>query len=406
MNLTDTAIRSAKPKGKPYKLTDGQGMYLLVNKSGKYFRFDYRFTGKRKTLALGPYPKVKLKQARKMLAEARAQLDRGIDPAQHRKLTKGLKSEQAENSFEAVAREWFTKTKPSWTERHAQVTIRRLEYNALPWIGDRPISEITPPELLTVLRRIESRGAIETAHRVKTICGQVFRYAVATGRAERDPSQDLRGALSPRRPKHMAAITDPKKVGELLRNIDGYKGHFITRCALKIAPLTFVRPGELRHAEWSEFDLDTDNPQWKIPSEKMKMKAPHIVPLSTQAVAVLNEIKPLTGNGRYVFPSLRSTQRPMSENTVLVALRTMGYSKEEVTGHGFRSMASTLLHEHSWPSEVIERQLAHSERNSVKAAYNHAEHLPERRRMMQAWADYLDGLKAGGTIIPLQRATK
>ncbi len=391
MPLTDTAIRNAKPEDKPYKLTDGRGLYLLVNKSGKYFRWDYRFAGKRKTLALGVYPEIRLKEAREKHEDLRRLLAQGIDPIEYRKQAKAQSLSETTNSFETVAREWFLKNKPVWTEKHAQTIISRLENNIFPWLGGMATSSITAPMLLESLRRIEDRGAIETAHRVKQICGQVFRYAIATGRGERDPSADLKGALPPTKPKHMATITSPDKIGELMRAIDGYQGNLITRCALKFAPLTFVRPGELRHAEWVEINIEEQ--VWKIPAEKMKMRSVHIVPLSRQAIVVLEEILPLTGDGKYVFPSLRTGSRPMSENTVLAALRRMGYAKEEMTGHGFRGMASTVLHEKGWSTDVIERQLAHAESNSVKAAYNHAQHLPERRKMMQWWADYLDDLK-------------
>ena len=402
MPLADTAIRNAKPRDKQYKMSDDRGLYVLVTKTGKYFRFDYRFLGKRKTLAIGVYPDVTLKAAREKRDEARRQLAEGIDPSQYKKETKAVLMDQAANSFESVAREWFAKNRHIWTHGHSRTIIRRLELNIFPWLGKRPVASITPRELLAVLRRIESRGALETAHRVKTICGQVFRYAIATGRAERDPSADLKGALPPTNPKRMATITDPKKIGELLSAMDGYTGHIITRCALRLAPLVFVRPGELRKAEWAEIDLE--QAEWKIPAEKMKARRPHIVPLSMQAVAILKELKPLTGGGRYVFPSLRTSLRPMSNNTVLAALRRMGYAKDEMSGHGFRAMASTVLHEQGWQSDVIERQLAHAERNSVKAAYNYAEFLPERKRMMQAWADYMDGLKAGAKIIPIRSA--
>ncbi len=394
MPLTDTAIRNAKPIDKQYKLSDDKGLYLLVKKAGKYFRLDYRFNGKRKTLALGVYPEVKLKDARERRDEARQLLQNDVDPAQHKKETKHLRIEQAANSLEAIAREWFTKSKHIWTEGHSRTIMSRLENNVFPWLGSRPVMAISAPDLLAMLRRIEDRGALETAHRVKQICGQVFRYAIATGRAERDPCADLRGALPPTKPKHMATIIDPKQVGGLLRAIDGYEGHLVTRCALRLAPLVFVRPGELRHAEWAEINLR--EAEWKIPAEKMKMRKPHIVPLSQQVLAVLREIEPLTGRGRYVFPSPRTTERPMSNNAVLSALRRMDYAKEEMSGHGFRAMASTILHEQGWPTAMIELQLAHAEKNSVRAAYNHAQHLPERKRMMQAWADYLDQLKKTG----------
>jgi integrase len=315
-----------------------------------------------------------------------------------------MQKQQAANSFEAVAREWFTKYNHIWTEGHSKTIISRLELNIFPWLGTRSVASITAPELLAALRRIEKRGALETAHRVKQICGQVFRYAIATGRAERDPSADLRGALPPTKPKRMSTITDPKQIGELLRAIDGYEGHLITICALRLAPLVFVRPGELRQAEWQEINFERT--EWKIPADKMKMHSPHIVPLSTQAVKILREIDPLTNGGRFVFPSLRTAERPMSNNTILAALRRLGYAKEEMSGHGFRAMASTVLHEQGWPSDIIERQLAHAERNSIKAAYNHAQHLPERRKMMQAWADYLDSLKTKGNVVPLYKTEK
>ena len=391
MPLTDTAIRNAKHQIKQYKLTDEKGMYLLVNKAGKYFRLDYRFAGKRKTLALGVYPDVKLVEAREKRDDARKMIANGVDPGQTRKVQKSIQIEQTENSFEAIAREWHGKYSSNWADSHAKKILRRFELYIFPWLGSRPIAEITPPELLAVLRRIESQGILETAHRAQQNCGQVFRYAIATGRAERDPSADLRGALTPAKHARMATITEPKKIGELLRAIDGYEGTPVAKCALKLAPLVFVRPGELRHAEWVEIDLD--KAEWRIPAEKMKMKDPHIVPLSSQAVEVLCEILPITGKGQYVFPSVRTNSRPMSENTVLAALRRMGFTKEEMSGHGFRAMASTVLHEQGWPSDIIERQLAHAERNSIKAAYNHAQHLPERRKMMQSWADYLEKIK-------------
>ncbi len=391
MSLTDTAVRNAKPMDKPFKIADSRGLYVLISKAGKYFRWDYRFAGKRKTLALGVYPDISLKEAREKHEDMRRLLVRDIDPMEFKKQKKLEVHAEVKNAFETVAREWFIKNKSVWTEKHAETIISRLQNNIFPWLGKCDISALTAPMLLEVLRRIEDRGAHETAHRVKQICGQVFRYAIATGRAERDPSFDLRGALTPTRSKSMATITDPEKIGALMVAIDGYQGSVITRCALKLAPLTFVRPGELRHAEWSEINLD--KAEWKIPAEKMKMRTTHIVPLSLQAITVLGEIKPLTGNSKYVFPSLRSGTRPMSNNTILAALRNMGYGKDEMTGHGFRAMASTILHEQGWPSDIIERQLAHAERNNIKAAYNHAQHLPERRRMMQKWADYLDSLK-------------
>jgi integrase len=402
MPITDAKIRHAKAKDKQYKLYDERGLYLLIMKNGsKYFRLDYRFMGKRKTMALGIYPDVSLSDARQKRDEARKLLAQGVEPLQHKQELTALKKELANNTFENMAREWFEKQSTAWTKEHSIRVIRRLERDAFPFIGNRPVKMITAPELLEVLRKVENRGAVYSAHTLKQTCGQIFRYAIVTGKGERDPSADLKGALTPVKSKHMAAITDPKKIGGLLRAIDGYDGQVVTQCALKLAPLVFVRPGELRHAEWKELDLD--NAAWKIPAEKMKMGIPHIVPLSKQTIDVFGTLEVLTGDGRYVFPSIRSTVKPMSENTVNAALRSMGYSKDEMTGHGFRGMASTILHEQGWPSDVIERQLAHSEQNSVKSAYNHAKHLPERRKMMQEWADYLDELKAGENIIPLRR---
>ena len=401
--LTDTTIKSTKPKEKPYRLADEKAMYLEVMPNGsKYFRMKYRFEGKEKRLAFGVYPETSLRDARDKRDQARKQLAQGIDPGENRKAMKAAQMADGE-TFEVVAREWHGKLQANWTPEHAERILRRLEADIFPWLGKRPIREITAPELLACLRRIESRGALDTAHRAHQNCGQVFRYAVATGRAERDPSPDLRGALPPARDKHHASITEPKAIGELLRAIEGYQGAFVTKAALGLAPLLFVRPGELRRAEWAEIDLL--KAEWRIPGEKMKMRDPHIVPLCTQAVAILTELQALTGRGRYVFPSARTPHgdRCMSENAVLAALRRMGYGKDEMTGHGFRSMASTLLNEQGWHRDAIERQLAHAERDNVRAAYNYAEHLPERRKMMQAWADYLDSLKNGAQVIPIKR---
>ncbi len=403
MALTDTAARSAKPGDKPFKLADEKGLFLLVHPNGsKYWRLKYRFAGKEKVLALGVYPEVRLAEARERRDQARKNLANGIDPSTAKRLSKQAVTLAHENSFEAVAREWFAKYSPGWAASHGDKIIRRFERDVFPWIGSRPIGEINAPELLTVLRRIEIRGALETAHRAHQNCGQVFRYAVATGRAERDPSHDLRGALPPTKERHHPSITDPKAIGALLRAIEGYQGAFVTKCALRLAPLLFVRPGELRKAEWCEIDLD--KAEWRIPAEKMKMRAVHIVPLSAQAVATLRELHPLTGSGKHVFPGARNRNRPMSENTVNAALRRLGYSKDDMTGHGFRSMASTILNEQGWNRDAIERQLAHGERDSIRAAYNYAEHLPERREMMQHWSNYLGALMSGGQILPLRRA--
>ena len=408
MPLTDTAARTAKPTAKPYKLADEKAMYLLVNPNGsRWWRFKYRFLGKEKLLSLGVYPDVSLKDARLKRDDARAMLANGVDPSLNRQVQRAASVERSENSFEVVAREWFAKMLPEWKQSHSSKIMARLEQDVFPWIGSRPIAGITASELLTVLRRVESRGAIETAHRILQTCGQIFRFGIVTNnggsRNDRDIAADLRGALTSVKASHHASITEPKAIGELLRAIDGFSGSPVTRCALLLAPLVFVRPGELRHAEWAEINFDTN--EWRIPGDKMKMNTMHIVPLCTQAVTILKGIQPLTGHMRYVFPGVRTSNRPMSENTVNAALRRLGYSKVEMTGHGFRSMASTLLNEHGWNRDAIERQLAHGERNSVRAAYNYAEFMPERCKMMQWWADYLDRLKAGGKGIAIHGST-
>ncbi len=402
--LSDAKIRNAKPQAKEVKYFDGGGLFLLVTPTGgRLWRLKYRHAGKEKQLALGSYPEVSLADAREKRDAARKQIAAGIDPGETRKAEKRTGSENAANTFEAVAREWHARQKGVWTEGHAERTMQRLERDVFRCIGARPISEITAPELLTVFRRIESRGAHETAHRARFVCGQVFRYAVATGRAERDPAADLKGALTPLKVRHHAAITDPKEVASLLRAIDGYQGSFVVKCALQLAPLTIVRPGELRQAEWAEIDLDAA--EWNIPAERMKMKVAHLVPLSAQAVTILRELQGLTGNSRYVFPSGRSFARPMSNNAVNAALRRMGFDKDEMTGHGFRAMARTILDEVLQVRvDFIEHQLAHAVKDPNGRAYNRTAHLSERRKMMQLWADYLDGLKSGAKVIPLRRA--
>jgi integrase len=412
MPLTDVAVRTAKPKPKPYKLSDERGLYVLVKsvagRAAKYWRFDYRFAGKRKTAALGVYPDVNLKDAREQRDKARKLLTAGIDPGNAKQAGKKAAKEVAANSFEVVAREWFSKNKARWSEGHKKRALRLLEKDLFPWIGSRSIATLAAPELLTVLRRIEARNAIETAHRAMNAAGQIFRYAVATGRAERDPTGDLRGALARPQEKHHASITEPRAVGSLMRAIDGYQGQAVTQLALRLAPLVFVRPGELRRAEWSEFDvkkLHLNAPsevEWRIPAERMKMREPHLVPLSAQAIRILRELHALTGGGKYLFPSVRNRDRPMSENTMNAALRRLGYGNDEMTSHGFRSMASTLLNEQGWNRDAIERQLAHAERDNVRSAYNFAEYLPVRRKMMQAWADYLGQLKLGAGASPLK----
>jgi len=403
MPLTDLKVRSAKPKEKPYKLSDFDGLYLLVTEKGqKWWRFRYRFNRKEKLLSMGTYPEITLADARQRRDEARRQIAHGVDPGAVRKAQKQADTKETE-TFEVIAREWHTKFKPSWTEGHATTIMSRLERDLFPWLGKRPIAEIKAPELLAVLRRVESRGALETAHRIRTIAGQVFRYSVATGRAERDPSADLKGAIPQPGEKHLAALTDPKDVAPLLRAIDGYNGHFVVKCALRLAPLFFVRPGELRKAEWAEIDLE--QAVWNIPAHKMKMKQAHIVPLCRQATEILTELKALTGASKYVFPSGWTNVQPMSNNAILAALRRMGFEKGSMTGHGFRAMARTILDEVlQVRPDYIEHQLAHAVRDPNGRAYNRTAHLAERRKMMQTWADYLDGLKAGATVIPFKTA--
>jgi integrase len=406
MALTDTAIRKAGPHDKPYKLADGGGMYLEVMPTGaKYWRLKYRMAGKEKRFALGVYPVVSLARARQGREEARKLIAQGVDPSAARQEAKQVSTKaiaMAVDTFETVGREWMGR------QEVADVTANKtrwiLETFLFPEIGSRPISEITPRELLAALRKIEESGKLETAKRAKIKAGQIFRYAVLEGKVKTDPTTSLRGALKPPKNRHHAAITDPVQVGELLRAIDGFTGQSVTLAALKLAPLVFVRPGELRQAEWTEIDLD--GAMWRIPPERMKMNAAHLVPLSKQVLMILRELHPLTGTGRYVFPGLRSASRPISENTVNAALRRLGYSNDEMTGHGFRSLAATRLNEMGWNSDAIERQLAHAESNKVREAYTHAaQYLDERKRMMQAWADYLDALRVGGKVVAFNLKT-
>ncbi len=403
MPLTDTAIRNAKPGAKPAKLFDERGLFLLVTPAGgKWWRLKYRFDNKEKLLSLGTYPDVSLKDARGRRDTARKLLADGIDPGENRKAVKATKVERAANSFEVVAREWYAKHAPNWVEHHGDRIIRRLERDIFPWIGGRPIADVTAPELLATVQRIEKRGALETAHRALGNCGQVFRYAVATGRAMRDPSGDLRGALPPAKGDHFAATTEPKQVAELLRTLDGYQGTFTVACALRLAPLVFVRPGELRTAQWA--DIDIDAAEWRY--TVTKTGTAHIVPLATQAVMILRELHALTGTGRFVFPGARSNGRPMSDNAILAAMRRMGIAKDAMSGHGFRAMARTILDEVlGVRPDLIEHQLAHAVKDPNGRAYNRTAHLPERRKMMQQWGDYLDKLKAGAEIIPLHGKT-
>ncbi|MDD2967573.1 MAG: tyrosine-type recombinase/integrase [Desulfovibrionaceae bacterium] len=390
MGLTATGIKKLKVTGKRYTVSDEKGLCLEVLASGtKSWRFRYWISSKEFRLSLGTYPEISLADARKKRDELRVEIAKGNNPAEIRKEEKALT--QGKYHFENIAKEWAQKFSNKWTEGHAELTLRRLELNIFPYLGKEPISQITAQKLLEVLQIIEKRGALEVAKRVRSICSMIFRYAIATGLVDRDPARDLLGALTPPVKKHFATITDPKKVGQLLRDMESCKASFPVYCALQLSPLLFVRPGELRNAEWCEFDFEKK--EWRIPAHKMKMRTTHIVPLSRQAMTIFQSLQPLTGNGKYVFPAIRTASRPMSDNTINVALRRIGYEAGEMTGHGFRAMASTLLNEQGWNRDAIERQLGHSERDGVRAAYNYAEFLPDRVKMMQAWADYLDELK-------------
>lgn len=402
MPLNDPTIKNAKPTGKAYRLSDEKGLYLEVSPNGgKWWRLKYRFDGKEKRLSLGTYPEVGLKLARERRDEARKQLADGIDPSIHRQATKATRSDRAANSFEVLAREWHQQ-RHELTPKHAANLMARLERDIFPWLGSRPVMDIAGPEVLAILRRMTHRGATESAHRAKCTISQIMRFAVATGRAERDPCPDLRGALPQAKKTHFPAVTDPARVGELLRQIDGYHGTLPVTCALRLAPLVFVRPGELRHAKWEEIDLDAAT--WRFLVTKTKVD--HLVPLAHQAVSILRELHPLTGRGTYLFPSSRTTTRPMSDNTILSALRRLGIPKEEMVGHGFRAMARTLLAEQlHFKPEVIEHQLSHRVPDTLGAAYNRTKFLKERIAMMQSWADYLDTLKdSNSNVVPIGKA--
>ncbi|VTU35458.1 tyrosine-type recombinase/integrase [Variovorax sp. RA8] len=406
MALTDTFVRQVKHKGAEIgeRYADGGGMYLRVKAAGKYWRMDYRMNGKAKTLALGVYPDVSLAEARQRREKARKELAHGIDPSTAKREQKQARMEAAGNTFELVAREWLTKTAGK-RQPITQLKVKTwLEKDVFPFIGKLPISTIGPRDVLErVVRKLEARGAIDTAHRVKQLCGQVFRFAVVSGLAERDVTADLREALAVKAGKHFAAITEPKQVGDLMRSIYAYSGHPTTVAALKLSPLVFVRPGELRAAEWTEIDLDAA--EWRIPGAKMKMGVDHIVPLSTQALEILRGIHPITGHGRYVFPSIRTGERPMSENTINAALRGMGYSAQVHTAHGFRATARTIMDEVLGERvDFIEHQLSHMVKDANGRAYNRTAHLPSRREMMQRWADYLDKVRIGADVIPINRA--
>ncbi len=402
MPLTDTAIRNAKPGEKPVKLADEKGLFLLITPAGaRYWRQKYRFGGKEKLLSHGVYPEVSLREARERRDEARKLLGNGVDPGGAKKAEKASRVLQSANSFEALAREWLESRRDSVTEGQTVKTLAILENDVFPWLGNTPVGEVDAPAVLSVITRIDQRGARYTAHRAKQRISQVLRYAIATGRATRDPCPDLKGAIPPAKELHMPAITDPAAVGEMLRAFDGFAGTFVVKCALEIAPRVFVRPGELRKAEWSCFDLD--KAEWRFLVTKTKTE--HLVPLASQVVALLRELHALTGRGRYVFPG-RDPQRPMSSAAVNAALRRMGYdTKTEITGHGFRAMARTILHEElHFKPEVIEHQLAHKVPDALGSAYNRTKFLAERRAMMQQWSDYLDKLKAGAEVVSLNRS--
>jgi len=406
--LTDIQVKNAKPQDKAFKLSDGGGLYLeVLPTGGKSWRFKYVFGGKEKRLVFGLWPDVSLKLARQRRDDARSMVAEGVDPGEKRKQDKAeekAQTEAAANTFEVLAREWHTRQVAGWSQGHALKVLARMEQHLFPALGELPISTIRAPAILAVLREIEGRGNHETAQRLRQFCEAIFAYALASGIVERNVGADLRGILTTGQVQNRPAIVEPKAVGQLLRAIDGYEGSPVTLAALKLAPLVFVRPGELRQAEWAEIDLDADGgPRWTIPAEKMKMRAAHVVPLSRQAVEIIADLHALTGSGRYVFPCSRTASRCMSNMTLNAALRRLGYDQGEHCAHGFRAMASTLLNEQGWPRDVIERQLAHAERSKVRAAYNRAQHLPERRRMMQKWADYLDVLKAGGRVVPIHR---
>lgn len=400
--LSDAACRNAAPGAKPYKLSDGKGLFLLVNPNGsKWWRLKYRVTGKEKLLSLGVYPDVSLKEVRKRRDDARALIAQGIDPSETRKAEKLATAD----TFEAIAREWFSKFKAKWSERHAFRIMQRLENDLFPYIGSTPVADLKAPVILRTIRKAEDRGAHETARRALQHCGQVLRYAVATGRAERDPTGDLRGALQPVKAGHFASIIDgttdnrerERRVGALLRMLDGYHGTPVVAAALRLAPLVFVRPGELRTMRWEDVDLEAR--EWRYHVTKTDVQ--HVVPLASQAVAILEELRPLTGSGPYVFPSARTRTRPMSDNALLGAMRRLGVQKEEMTGHGFRAIARTLGDEvKGFRVDLIEHQLAHAVKDANGRAYNRTAHIEARHKMMQAWADYLDTLKKGADVIP------
>lgn len=391
MLLNDTKIKNLRHKEKQYKITDGKGMYLLVHPNGsKYWRLKYRFLGKERVLALGVYPGTSLKEARNKKNEAKKLIEQNIDPAQRKKQEKASHLINAENSFEKIAYEWLEIRKQSITEKYAAMIERRIKQDAFPIIGSYPITDITSSDLLRMLRGIENRGAIETAQRMKQYCGQIFRFAIATGRAEHDIAANLRGALKTRKAKHHPYLEE-KDLPDFFHRLEHYDGDLQTKLGLKLLVLTFVRTGELRGAKWEE--INEKKKEWHIPAERMKMKQKHIVPLSKQSLKVIEELRIINGNFDFIFPNANNHKAFISENTLLYAMYRMGYHSR-ATPHGMRSTASTTLNEHGFRPDYIERQLAHAERNKIRASYNHAEYLPERREMMQWWADFLDKMAA------------
>lgn len=409
MPLTDMAIKKLQPKDKAYKNFDGQGLYLEVRPTGsKHWRLRFKFNGKTKLLSLGQYPAIGLKQARELRDEARVKIARGIDPALEKQQTKKKQkqeSEKAASTFRCVAEEWYEVNKPSWSAEYAKMTWSRLENNLLPWLGDTPIAEIEPPLLLEQIRRIEKRGAKDTAQRVTQLAGAIFRFAIAAGKATRNPAADIKGALKREPVRHFPALTEPEDIKQLLRAIDGYEHSFLVKTALQVSALTFLRPGELRKGTWDEIDME--QALWKIPAQRIKGRRDHLVPLARQTIKLLQDLRPVTEGtkGNYIFPGERMNGRPMSENTVNVALRSLGFSRDQMCAHGFRTMASTRLHESGlWDSRVIELQLAHVDKNIIRGIYNRAIYLEERRKMMDWWANYLDSLREGAKLIPFHAA--
>ncbi len=417
--LKDSTVKNAKPEptGKTKKLSDGGGLFLQVTQTGKYWRYAYRLTkGEdtiQTTLALGTYPETSLAEARRRHEEARAMLARGVDPASHKRQMQAAQVDVESSSFEAIAREWYGRNKDQWSKSHASRIMLYFEKDVFPLIGKHNINQVAPSHIIQIMRLVEARGAAEAARRIKQFILQVYKYAVTMELAGRNPAADIDNnvILKPRSKRHFPAITNPLKVGQLLRDMDAYQGSLVVRCALQLSPLVLLRPGELRGAEWAEIDLGAAT--WTIPIKRMKApthikqanQSVHIVPLSQQAISILRELQPFTGRYRFVFPGARGASKPLSENGVRTALRTMGYDNETMTPHGFRGMASSLLNELGWNPDAIERQLAHKEANKIRAAYNRAEYLEERKQMMQAWADYLDQLREGGQVLPFQRKT-